>query len=80
MSKKEKLVNRFLSMPSDFHFDELVRLVHYFGFRKVKSGKTTGSRIKFVNIHYAHINLHKPHPTGILKIYQLKQVKEKLDL
>lgn len=67
-------------MPSDFHFDELVRLVGYFGFNKVKLGKTAGSRIKFINMHNVHINLHKPHPSGILKVYQLKQVKEKLEL
>ena len=49
MSNKEKLIARFLSMPADFHYDELVKLVGYFGFSKMKKGKTSGSRVKFVN-------------------------------
>ena len=80
MSKKEKLVKRFLSMPSDFHFDEMVRLLGYFDFKELKKGKTSGSRVKFINEENIPINLHKPHPTGIMKRYQLKQVKEILEL
>jgi hypothetical protein len=49
MSKKEKLIDRFLSMPSDFHYDEMVKLLGYFGFNEVKKGKTSGSRVKFEN-------------------------------
>ena len=30
MTRKQKLIDRFLSMPSDFHFDEMVRLLGYF--------------------------------------------------
>jgi len=47
MSRKEKLISRFLSMPSDFHYDEMVKLLSYFGFEEVKKGKTSGSRVKF---------------------------------
>ena len=67
-------------MPTDFHFDELVRLLGYYGFREVKKGKTAGSRVQFKNGEGINIILHKPHPTGILKIYQLKQLKELLGL
>lgn len=49
MSKKEKLILRFKSMPSDFHYDEMVKLLGYFGFNEVKKGKTSGSRVKFMN-------------------------------
>ena len=49
MSKKEKLIGRFLSMPSDFHYDEMVKLLGYFGYSEVKKGKTSGSRVKFEN-------------------------------
>lgn len=80
MSKKEKLIARFLSMPSDFHFDEMVKLLGYFGFIEVKKGKTSGSRIKFINENRVTLIMHKPHPTGIMKRYQLKQVKEVLGL
>jgi hypothetical protein len=80
MSKKEKLIARFLTMPSDFHYDEMVKLLGYFDFREVKKGKTSGSRVKFINFKGVPIILHKPHPTGILKRYQMKQIKELLGL
>ena len=67
-------------MPSDFHYDELVNLVSYFGYGEVSKGKTSGSRVKFTKTNGISIYLHKPHPTGILKHYQLKQIKEILDL
>ncbi|MCF8338673.1 MAG: type II toxin-antitoxin system HicA family toxin [Bacteroidales bacterium] len=80
MTKKEKLIARFLSMPSDFHYNEVVKLLGYFNFKEVKKGKTSGSRVKFVNDEGVLIMLHKPHPSGIMKKYQLKQIKEVLDL
>jgi hypothetical protein len=80
MSKKEKLIARFLSMPSDFHYDEMVKLLRYYCFTEVKKGKTSGSRIKFINDEGTPLMMHKPLPTGILKHYQLKQVKEILGL
>lgn len=80
MSKKEKLIARFLSIPSDFHYDEMVKLLGYFGFEEVKKGKTSGSRVKFENAEGIPIMLHKPHPSGIMKKYQMRQVKEILGL
>jgi len=80
MSKKEKLIVRFLSMPSDFHYDEMVTLLGYFGYNEVKKGKTSGSRVKFENEEDIPIILHKPHPSGIMKKYQMKQVIEILEL
>ena len=80
MSNKEKLIARFLSMPTDFHYDDLVKLVGYFGFSEMKKGKTSGSRVKFVNGEGISLIMHKPHPSGILKRYQMKQVKEVLEL
>jgi len=80
MSKREKLIARFLSNPSDFHYDEMVRLLSYFGFEEVKKGKTSGSRVKFENEEGIPIMLHKPHPSGLMKKYQMRQVKEILGL
>ena len=80
MSKKDKLIARFKSMPSDFHYEELVRLLRYFGFTEVKKGKTSGSRVKFMNDGGVPIYMHKPHPSGIMKKYQLKNVKDTLGL
>ena len=67
-------------MPSDFHYDEMVRLLMYYEFYEVRKGKTSGSRVKFENEEGIPIILHKPHPTGLMKLYQLKQIKEVLDL
>ena len=80
MSKKQKLIDRFLNMPSDFHYNELVRLLGYYGFNEVKKGKTAGSRVMFMNEEKVPIRLHKPHPNGIMKKYQLRQIKETLGL
>jgi hypothetical protein len=80
VSKKEKLIKRFLEMPSDFRYDEVVNLLSYFGFQEIKQGKTSGSRIRFLNSDGVPLMLHKPHPTGIMKQYQLKQIKEILGL
>jgi len=80
MSKKEKLISRFLKMPSDFHYDEMVKLLGYFDFTEVKKGKTSGSRVKFENEKGVPIMLHKPHPSGLMKMYQMKQIKETLEL
>ena len=80
MNRKAKLIARFLSLPSDFHYDEVVKLLGYFDFQEVKKGKTTGSRVKFINAEKVPIMLHKPHPTGIMKLYQLRQIKEVLGI
>jgi hypothetical protein len=80
MNRKEKLIARFLSMPSDFQYDEMVKLLGHFDFEEVKKGKTSGSRVKFMNPDGIPIMLNKPHPTRIMKHYQLKQIKEVLGL
>ena len=80
MNRKEKLIARFLSMPSDFQYDEMVKLFGYFDFEEVKKGETSGSRVKFMNPEGIPIMLHKPHPSRTMKHYQLKQIKEVLGL
>ena len=80
MAKKQKLIERFQKLPSDFHFDKMVKLLGYFGFYEVKTGKTSGSRVKFENKQGVPIMIHKPHPGGILKKYQMKQIQEFLEL
>ncbi|MBI5196008.1 MAG: type II toxin-antitoxin system HicA family toxin [Nitrospirae bacterium] len=79
MSKAEKLLKRFLSKPKDFTFDELARLLQGFGYEEVKMGKTSGSRVAFINYETKHIiRLHKPHPRPELKRYQLDNVEDEL--
>ena len=80
MNRKQKLIERFLSMPSDFQYDEMVKLLGYFDFEEVIKGRTSGSRVKFKNTEGIPIMLHKPHPSRFMKHYQLKQIKEVLGL
>jgi hypothetical protein len=80
MTRADKLVKRFISEPSDFKFHELVKLLAYFKFYQVNTGKTSGSRVRFGNKEGISIILHKPHQDGVLKKYQLRQVKEILCL
>jgi hypothetical protein len=49
-----------------------------FGYILIKSGKTGGSRVKFIHKNLPLTILHKPHPTKVLKKYQLEQIEETL--
>lgn len=74
MGIKEKLRERFLKMPSDFTFDEMLRLLEGYGYEKCDKGRTSGSRVIFKNGDKRPIMLHKPHPGNIVKGYAMKQV------
>jgi len=78
MSKIEKLVDRLLSKPADFTWGELTKVLNYYGYKEIKTGKTGGSRRKFADDASHLISLHKPHPGDILKHYQIKEVVESL--
>lgn len=77
MSRKEKLLIRLLQKPNDFTYNELETLLSGFGYIEMKTGKTSGSRVAFFNEQTTHvIRLHKPHPSNILKSYQVLQIIE----
>lgn len=78
MTKLEKLRQRFLSLPADFSWNELMKLLDLLGYVSSNAGKTSGSRVRFTHIKFAPIILHKPHPTSIVKIYVMRQLKETL--
>lgn len=78
MSTKEKLIGRFKTLPSDFTFDELEKLLKGFGYEKKNKGKTSGSRIVYKNKEKQPIMIHKPHPGNIIKMYALKQILQHL--
>jgi predicted RNA binding protein YcfA (HicA-like mRNA interferase family) len=78
MSKKDKLLLKFLENPpkKDLTFKELNTLLTYLGFIKIEGA---GSAVKFYNKDKdLLINLHKPHPSDILKVYLVKQIQNKL--
>lgn len=74
MAGIEKLLERFLSAPRDFTWEELLRVLTHFGFKKIKAGKTGGSRRKFVDGKKNIISLHEPHPSNVMKEYAIRQV------
>jgi HicA toxin of bacterial toxin-antitoxin, len=76
MTRREKLIKRFLSYPKDFTWEELINLLSGFGFEEVNAGKTGGSRRRFINQTGVIITLHKPHPQNIIKRYQIEQIIE----
>jgi hypothetical protein len=79
MSRKEKIVARFLSRPKDFSYDELVIILKIFGYEEIKTGKTSGSRRAFIRSSDGHIlQLHKPHPENEMRIYQIDLIIEEL--
>lgn len=81
MSKIEKLLEKIKLIPKDLTWNELVKILNYLGFIAIQpKGKTVGSRIKFVNKEKEILNLHKPHPSNIVKQYVIKQLLEKLKL
>jgi len=79
VSKKEKILKRFLQKPSDFTYNELRTMLGQLVYKELSSGKTSGSRVAFINESSFHvIRLHKPHPKNILKNYQIEQIIEEL--
>lgn len=81
MSKGDKLILRLLLKPKNFTYNELKRLLAHLGYVEKQGGKTSGSRVVFINDKSKHIiRLHKPHPGNELKQYQIEQIIEELDL
>jgi predicted RNA binding protein YcfA (HicA-like mRNA interferase family) len=80
LGKIDKLIERLKTYPKDFTWEELTKVLNHFGYNEMNTGKTGGSRRKFVDKQKNIINLHKPHPKNILKEYVIKQIIEHLNL
>lgn len=77
MSKHEKLLFRLRQKPPpvDFRWDELVTLLEGFGCTLHENG---GSHNYFVHHSGKKLNTSRPHPSGIMKCYQVRAVVEYL--
>lgn len=71
---------RICSLPKDYTWIELVKLLADHGYQPRKNGRTGGSRRRFANEQKRTISLHEPHPSNIVKEYVLKQVIEHLGI
>lgn len=78
MSKIEKEIERLKSKPKDFTYNEAKNLLNNLGFYENNKGKTSGSRVVFVNNNDIKIEIHKPHPGNVLKPYQVKIILNRL--
>lgn len=76
MAKHSKLRQRFLSKPRDFTWRELVTLLGGFGYRPQAGASTGGSRVRFAHPERPPVMLHRPHPSPVLKRYQLDQIED----
>jgi hypothetical protein len=70
MAKIEKLLKRLASRPSDFEWSELLAVMQHLGFELKTTG---GSGRKFIHreTRAAHF-IHEPHPSKVLKAYQVR--------
>ena len=71
-------IERLKLKPKDFTYDEAKKILNNFGFIENNKGKTSGSRVKFIDNQNRIIELHKPHPKNILKPYQINLIINKL--
>jgi hypothetical protein len=76
LSKATKQRDRFLSIPADFTWDELVTVMRAYGFNEMSDGG--GSYRCFISSQGLKMFLHKPHPENIVKRYALRQVRDSL--
>jgi len=80
MGKKDKLIKKLKSRPKDFTFEDIESLLGYLGYKKFNKGKTSGSRIAFLNDErHTKILLHKPHPRKELLAYQVDLLLSQLE-
>ncbi|WP_133576549.1 type II toxin-antitoxin system HicA family toxin [Pedobacter metabolipauper] len=69
---------KFYSNPKDLSWHEAIKVLNHYGFYEIRNSKTGGSRRKFVNQSDDVICLHHPHPSVILKKYQIDLIQLKL--
>lgn len=68
----QKAIARLLAKPVDYAWDELLSLMITFGYKLRSSG---GSGRKFFDpLTKALFFMHEPHPSRILKAYQIHAV------
>ena len=75
MSSKQKKIDRFKKIPSDYKENEFTSLLISLGFIETKRKK---GRVTFENRNHK-IKYHTPHDTGVFKTVYIKQYKEFLE-
>ncbi len=79
MSKYDKVVLKLLNRDSIITYQEIKYLLGKLGYKVTQKGKTSGSRVAFINHENKHIiRLHKPHPGNELKDYVKREIVSEL--
>lgn len=79
MGRKEKQLQRLLSGPKDYAYEEMKQLLEGFGYIEDHAGRTSGSRVSFYNPRTGDIlKTHRPHPGNVLKEYQVRKLIQAL--
>lgn len=76
MTKNEKLLKKFLLIPTDLTWDEFIIILNHYGFKEKKTGKTSGSARKFENDKGFKFTCHEPHKPNIVKKYIIRKFIE----
>ena len=77
MSKIKKALARIKSKPSDFTWNELTKVMIYFGYRQLEG---SGSRVKFYHDQKdTLLAIHRPHNPKTLRPYQVEEVINRLE-
>jgi len=72
-------MERLLSRPKDYTFEEARSLVESLGYTLKNKGSTSGSRVMFYRERdEKKIMLHRPHPQSTMPAYAVKQMIEAL--
>jgi hypothetical protein len=72
VSKLQKAITRLLAKPSDYTWGELLSLMNGFGYELRTAG---GSSRKFFDpATKATFFMHEPHPSKVLKGYQVRAI------
>ncbi len=79
MGRNQKLLAKLKKRPKDFTWGELTVLLKSLGYNEKRSGKTGGSRRRFIHATAPTITLHKPHPGSIVKRYVINDILEFLE-
>jgi hypothetical protein len=74
MTRRDKLIARLRARPKDFTWDELVRSLTALGYSEAKTGRTGGSRRRFVHPTTPVIAMYKPHPGNVVRMYVIDEV------
>ena len=75
MAKWKLIEDKFKVLSRDITYSEAVTLLNHYGYILDNKGKTSGSRVRFVQNGHCDILIHRPHPQKELKEYVVKDLK-----